>query len=55
MKSEKILYCKGLGKSESEVSKWLGGTQNFTLKTIAMISAFLGEAIIIVPNANNKD
>jgi antitoxin component HigA of HigAB toxin-antitoxin module len=38
----------GLGKSESEVSKWLGGTQNFTLKTIALISSYLGEPLIVV-------
>jgi len=37
-----------LGKSESEVSKWLGGTQNFTLKTIALISTYLGEPLIEV-------
>lgn len=41
--------ANGLGKSEAEVSKWLGGTQNFTLKTIAHIQAFLGERLIIVP------
>ena len=39
----------GLGKSEAEVSRWLGGTQNFTLKTIAMIQDFLGEKLIVVP------
>lgn len=43
----------GLGKSEAEVSKWLGGTQNFTLKTIAMIQAYLGENLIIVPSSKN--
>lgn len=41
--------AKGLGKSEAEVSKWLGGTHNFTLKTIATIQSFLGEHLIIVP------
>lgn len=39
----------GLNTTESEVSKWLGGTQNFTLGTIARIQAFLGEKLLIVP------
>ena len=34
-----------LGKSESEVSKWMRGTHNFTLKTIAKLEAVLGEPI----------
>lgn len=37
-----------VGKKESEVSKWLTGTHNFTLKTIAKISAVLGEPIVEV-------
>ena len=42
--------ANGLGKSEAEVSKWLGGTQNFTLRTIATIQSFLGENLITVPH-----
>jgi transcriptional regulator with XRE-family HTH domain len=38
--------AKMLGKSESEISKWMTGTHNFTLKTIAKIEAVLGETII---------
>ena len=34
------------GKSPSEVSKWLSGTQNFTLRTIAMIEEALGVELI---------
>jgi len=37
-----------LGKSESEISKWMSGTHNFTTKTLAKISAALGERIIQV-------
>lgn len=33
-------------KNESEISKWLSGTHNFTLKTIACISEALGEDIL---------
>lgn len=35
-----------LDKSESEISKWMSGTHNFTLKTISKIEAVLGESII---------
>ena len=28
-----------MGKSEAEVSKWLSGTHNFTLRSIAKIEA----------------
>jgi transcriptional regulator with XRE-family HTH domain len=38
-----------LGKSESEISKWLQGTHNFTLKTISKIEDVLNESIIICP------
>jgi transcriptional regulator with XRE-family HTH domain len=37
-----------LGKSESEISKWMRGTHNFTLKTIARLEADLGEPIFAV-------
>lgn len=35
-----------LGKSESEVSKWLAGEHNFTLRSIAKLEAVLGEEIL---------
>ncbi len=35
-----------LGKSESEISKWMTGTHNFTLKTISKIELELGEPIL---------
>jgi len=37
-----------LGKRESEISKWMTGTHNFTLNTLAKIQAVLGESIIEV-------
>ena len=37
-----------LGKTETEVSRWLSGTHNLTLSTICKISAALGEEIVIV-------
>lgn len=38
--------AKLMKKNESEVSKWLSGTHNFTLKTLANISVALGEDIL---------
>ncbi len=35
-----------LDKSESEISKWMTGTHNFTIKTLSKIESILGEKII---------
>ncbi len=35
-----------LGKKESEISRWMRGTHNFTIDTIASIEESLGEAIL---------
>lgn len=40
--------AKLLGKNESEVSKWMQGTHNFTLKSIAKIESVLGENLFEV-------
>ena len=32
-----------------EISKWLGGNHNFTLRSLAKLQAELGEEIIQVP------
>lgn len=41
-------FARRLGTSEAAVSKWVGGGHNFTLSTLARISALLGEPIISV-------
>lgn len=41
-------------KNESEISKWLSGTHNFTLGTIASISEALGEDIMHEENTVEK-
>ncbi len=46
----KIELAKSLGKRPSEVTKWLSGQHNFTLRTISMLSAFFGEPLIQVYN-----
>lgn len=38
--------AKRTNKTEAEVSRWLGGTHNFTLRTLAKISPVLGEDLI---------
>lgn len=52
---QKILEKKGwsqqdlaekMGKQNSEISKWLTGTHNFTLRTLTKIEAVLGEDLI---------
>ena len=52
-----ILEAKGMsqkdfahlmGKTETEVSRWLSGTHNLTMSTICKISAALGEDVIRV-------
>ena len=45
--------AKALKKNESEISKWLSGSHNFTLKTIARIEDVLGDKLIEVVNENN--
>lgn len=37
-----------LGKKESEISKWLSGEHNLTLKSLAKLQTALGEDIITV-------
>ena len=54
---DNALKKKGIGKKElaaltgtspASVTRWLGGNHNFTLSTLAKISAALGEPIISV-------
>lgn len=40
--------AKKMGKTEAEVSVWLSGQHNFTLRTLAKISAVFGEDLIQV-------
>lgn len=38
-----------MDKKPSEISKWLNGEHNFTLRSLARLEAELGESIITVP------
>lgn len=41
-------FADALGKRPCEVTKWLSGQHNFTIATLAMLSAFFGKSIISV-------
>lgn len=43
-----------LGKKESEISKWMTGTHNFTTKSITKIESVLNEDITITPQKAQK-
>lgn len=47
-------FARLMGKTETEVSRWLSGTHNLTLATLCKISVALGEDIIIVANRQRK-
>lgn len=51
--SQKGLADK-LDKQPSEISKWLSGDHNFTLKSIAKLEAELDETLLIIPSSNSK-
>lgn len=44
----KIEFANALGKRPSEITKWLSGQHNFTIRTISLLSAFFGESLIRV-------
>lgn len=43
-----------LQKKPSEINKWLKGTHNITLKTLAKMEAVLGAPIISVPHGATR-
>jgi transcriptional regulator with XRE-family HTH domain len=53
-KTQKDL-ASALRKSESEISKWLGGQHNFTIRTLATIEDALGENILTVPGGKRHE
>lgn len=41
-------FADQLGKRPNEITRWLSGQHNFTVSTLAMLSAFFGKSIISV-------
>lgn len=44
----KLEFANALGKRPSEVTKWLSGQHNFTIRTISLLSTFFNKSIIQV-------
>ena len=51
--TQKELATK-MDKTPSEISKWLNGDHNLTLKSLAKLTAVLGEPIIQVSQLDNQ-
>jgi ribosome-binding protein aMBF1 (putative translation factor) len=41
-------FARAAGKKETEISKWMSGHCNFSLRTVAFIEVVLGESILFV-------
>lgn len=50
--TQKMLADK-LGKTPSEISKWLNGDHNFTLRSLTKLEAELGEDLIYIPKKDS--
>ncbi|MEO8085460.1 MAG: helix-turn-helix transcriptional regulator [Bacteroidota bacterium] len=48
-------FAKLLGKTESEISKWMSGIHNFTQMTLAKIQAVLGEPVTLCVKDSKKE
>ncbi len=44
-----------LGKKEAEISKWMRGTHNFTIETLASIEDVLGEPVLVAYSSTMID
>lgn len=42
----KLEFAQALGKRPSEITKWLSGQHNFTIRTISQLSAFFGKSLV---------
>lgn len=47
--------ARALGKTETEVSRWLSGTHNLTIATIAKMATVLGDDIITTTTASKHE
>ena len=44
--------AENMDKKPSEISRWLSGNQNITLRSIAKLEAELGETLVEIPTKN---
>jgi len=49
------LLAKKLGKSESEISKWFSGVQNFTIKTLVKLQLALDSPIAVICTSDDNN
>lgn len=47
-------FAQKLGKRPSEITKWLSGTHNLTLKSIIKMENVLGVSLIQIPNISTQ-
>lgn len=47
-------FARLMGKTETEISRWLSGTHNMTLATLCKISIALGENLLEVPVSHSE-
>ena len=47
-------FAEALGKKPSEVTKWLSGQHNFTIRTLSLLSSFFGKPLVITPLACDR-
>lgn len=48
-------FARALDKTETEVSRWLSGTHNLTIATIAKMATVLGDDIITATSDNRRE
>lgn len=46
----KVEFAQALGKRPSEITKWLSGQHNFTIRTLSLLSVFFNEDLIKIDN-----
>ena len=46
----KLEFAQALGKRPSEVTNWLSGQHNFTIRTLSALSAFFGVSLVTSDN-----
>jgi transcriptional regulator with XRE-family HTH domain len=51
----KSQFARKMGKSPSEITKWLSGTHNFTIDSLQEISAVLGVEITSAMDSSNSE
>ena len=47
-------FARASGKKEAEISKWMSGQHNFTIRTIAKIENVLGDKILHVKQSRSN-